>query len=191
MQKHVAYLLQQLESALTVPFCSPIQQHVSEHPCHGAQGDIVARCLGRCVHPLICVGDPRKGGSVWAISYVVDLTSALHVDGAVDRKSGSRWSARSAARTNDLEADEDAPHTGSARSEGKRCCGSSHVMPPRVLGAEGSKRGVPAPSLIWVHGRRSGDMMMDGVPGVRAGDGCGRSFFSGRPPRQRVAAGGL
>ena len=53
------------------------------------------------------------------------------------------------------------------------------------------KRGVPAPSLIWVHGRRSGDMMMDGVPGVRAGDGCGRSFFSGRPPRQRVAAGGL
>ena len=54
-----------------------------------------------------------------------------------------------------------------------------------------SKRGVPAPSLIWVHGRRSGDMMMDGVPGVRAGDGCGRSFFPGRPPRQRVAAGGL
>ena len=32
--------------------------------------------------------------------------------------------------------------------------------------------------------------MMDGVPGVRAGDGCGRSFFPGRPPAQRVAAGG-
>jgi hypothetical protein len=28
--------------------------------------------------------------------------------------------------------------------------------------------GAPTPSLIWVHGRGSGDMMMDGVPGVRA-----------------------
>ena len=26
---------------------------------------------------------------------------------------------------------------------------------------------VPAPSLIWVHGQWSGDMMIDGVPGVR------------------------
>ena len=54
-----------------------------------------------------------------------------------------------------------------------------------------TRRGVPAPSLIWVHGRWSGDMMMDGVPGVRAGDGCGRSFFPGRPPGQRVATGAL
>jgi hypothetical protein len=53
------------------------------------------------------------------------------------------------------------------------------------------RRGVPAPSLIWVHGRRPGDMMMDGVPGVRAAEGCGRSFFPGRPPDQRVAAGDL
>ena len=30
-------------------------------------------------------------------------------------ESGSRWSARSAARTNDLEADEDPPHTRLAR----------------------------------------------------------------------------
>ena len=35
MQTHVAYLLQQLESALTVPFCSPIQQHVSESTPRG------------------------------------------------------------------------------------------------------------------------------------------------------------
>jgi hypothetical protein len=34
-------------------------------------------------------------------------------------------------------------------------------------------------------------MMMDGVPGVRAVKGCGRSFFPGRPPRQRVATGTL
>ena len=30
---------------------------------------------------------------------------------------------------------------------------------------------VPAPSLIWVHGQWSGDMMMDGVPDVRAAEG--------------------
>jgi hypothetical protein len=34
---------------------------------------------------------------------------------------------------------------------------------------------------------RSGDMMMDGVPGIRAVEGCGRSVFSGRPPIRRVA----
>ena len=33
-------------------------------------------------------------------------------------------------------------------------------------------------------------MMMDGVPGVRASNGCGRSFFPGRPPG-RVATGVL
>jgi hypothetical protein len=30
-------------------------------------------------------------------------------------------------------------------------------------------RCVPAPGLIWVHGK-SGDMMIDGVPGVRAAE---------------------
>jgi len=34
-------------------------------------------------------------------------------------QSGSRWSARSAARTNDLEADEDPPHTVVGRTEAK------------------------------------------------------------------------
>ena len=29
---------------------------------------------------------------------------------------------------------------------------------------------VPAPSLIWVHGRWSGDMMIDGVPDVRVAE---------------------
>ena len=43
--------------------------------------------------------------------------------------------------------------------------------------------------LIWVRGRWSGDMMMDGVPDVRAIEGRGRSFFPGRPPREQVAAG--
>jgi hypothetical protein len=53
-------------------------------------------------------------------------------------------------------------------------------MPPHVLreaieGGKGRAGAQPDPYL----GPRtsSGDMMMDGVPGVRAGNGCGRSFF--------------
>ena len=37
----------------------------------------------------------------------------------------------------------------------------------------------------------SGDMMMDGLPDVRASERRGRSFFSGGPPRTGVAAGVL
>ena len=66
--------------------------------------------VGGVIFSLICVGDPRKGGSVWLFHFVVrsHFRSVLR---AVDRKSGSRWSARSTARTNDLDADEDPPHT--------------------------------------------------------------------------------
>jgi hypothetical protein len=81
-------------------------------------------------------------------------------------QSGSRWSARSAARTNDLETEEDPPHTRSARDRQKGC-GSSHLLPPVRKHGSGDAWRVPAPSLIWVHGRISGDMMMDGVSGVR------------------------
>jgi hypothetical protein len=49
----------------------------------------------------------------------------------------------------------------------KRRWGSSHLLPP-VREAWGDALRVPAPSLIWVHGRGSGDMMIDGVPDVRA-----------------------
>jgi hypothetical protein len=34
-------------------------------------------------------------------------------------------------------------------------------------------------------------MMMDGVPDVRAAEGCGRSFFPGSPPNSAVATGEL
>ncbi|MGH3576258.1 MAG: hypothetical protein ACRDU0_01675, partial [Mycobacterium sp.] len=43
---------------------------------------------------------------------------------------------------------------------------------------------VPAPSLIWVHGRSSGDMMMDGVPGVRATEGVRPLNLSGKSTQQ-------
>ena len=115
----------------------------------------------------------------------------LDVDSA-ERVPVSRWSARSAARTNDLEAGEGPPHTRSEEGgRGQRRGGSSHVGLPCESIVGGDASGVPAPSLIWVHGLGSGDMMMDGVPGVRAGDGCGRSFFPGRPPGVWVAAGTL
>ena len=56
------------------------------------------------------------------------------------------------------------------------------VVPPVVTACEVLR--VPAPRLSWVHGRSSGDMMMDGVPGrqLPGERGCGRSFFPGRPP---------
>jgi hypothetical protein len=50
---------------------------------------------------------------------------------------------------------------------------------------------VPTPSLIWVHGQWSGDMMIDGGPDVRAVKGCGRSIFPGSPPNSGVATGSL
>jgi hypothetical protein len=39
---------------------------------------------------------------------------------------------------------------------------------------------VPAPSLIWVHGPRSGDMMIDGVPDVRVTEVVRPLNLSGR-----------
>ena len=50
--------------------------------------------------------------------------------------------------------------------------------------AEDASR-VPAPSLIWVHGRWSGDMMMDGVPDVRAVEGVRPFILSGTSTHQR------
>ena len=66
---------------------------------------------------LICVGDPRKGGDPLVV-LLFGLVPAMCLI-AVDRQSGSRWSARSAARTNDLEADEDPPHTRVGQDETK------------------------------------------------------------------------
>src|ERR1700757_4328692 len=67
---------------------------------------------------LICVGDPRKGGSVGHF-LVVGLVPVRARRGGP--QAGSRWSARSAARTNDLEADEDPPHTRGLGERGNSC----------------------------------------------------------------------
>jgi hypothetical protein len=42
-----------------------------------------------------------------------------------------------------------------------------------------SALGVPAPSLIWVHGQQSGDMMIDGMPDVRVTEGVRPLILSG------------
>ena len=71
---------------------------------------------------------------------------------AVEPLEGSRWSARSEARTNDLDADEDSPHAwhvGGMRTGWL----SGHVSPCRLGVSVSEVARVPAPSLIWVRGR--------------------------------------
>ena len=62
-------------------------------------------------HPtsLSVLGTPVKVGSVGFFRCLSSFRP--HVPCGGGPQSGSRWSARSAARTNDLEADEDPPHT--------------------------------------------------------------------------------
>jgi len=67
----------------------------------------------------------------------------------------------------------------------QRRCGSSHLLPPGTESVRETSLRVPAPSLIWVHGRGSGDMMMDGVPGVRAAKGVRPLSLSGKSTQQR------
>ena len=50
---------------------------------------------------------------------------------------------------------------------------------------------VPAPSLIWVHGRWSGDMMIDGVPDVRVTEDVRLLNLFGKSTQQGVATGGF
>ncbi len=59
------------------------------------------------------------------------------------------------------------------------CC-----LPSGSVVRETSLR-VPAPSLIWVHGQWSGDMMMDGVPDVRAVEGVRPLILSGTSTQHR------
>jgi len=59
-------------------------------------------------------------------------------------------------------------------------------LPPVREGGAGDVLRVPAPSLIWVHGQQwSGDMMMDGVPDVRAVERVRPLNLSGTSTQQR------
>ena len=92
---------------------------------------------------LSVLGTPVKVGSVGRF-LLFGLVPARVWGGGP--QSGSRWSARSAARTNDLEADEDPPHTGRPGTRQRRC-GSSHLLPPVTERVRETSLRVPAPSL--------------------------------------------
>ena len=80
------------------------------------QWDYVIHRDAHC-HPLICVGDPRQGGS--PLSFRLLASSSARAWWRWGRGPGSRWSARSAARTNDLDAGADPPHTPVGLDEAK------------------------------------------------------------------------
>jgi patatin-like phospholipase len=67
--------------------------------------------------PLSVLGTPVKVGNHVGVFVVWPRSAYGSWDGGP--QSGSRWSARSAARTNDLEVDEDPPHTVVRRTEAK------------------------------------------------------------------------
>ena len=104
--------------------------------------------------------------------------------GAAGRRLGSRWSARSAARTNDLEADEDPPHDETAGERGERGCGSSHLLPPVRMRQVSEVARAGAQPYLGPR-TRSGDMMIDGVPDVGACEGVRPLNLSGKSTQQR------
>ena len=129
----------------------------------------------------VCVGDPRKGGIHWLFS-LFGLVPARAWGGGP--QSGSRWSARSAARTNDLEADEDPPHTWSAGDEAKTLWFKSSAASRERTWC--GRRVARAGAQPYLGPRtRSGDMMMDGVPDVRAAEGVRPLSLSGKSTQQR------
>src|ERR1700694_5511787 len=78
-----------------------LAEHIPD-PCQLARMIIeIERQIGRHDPLLICVGDPRKGGN--PLSFLLASSSPVPGCGWV-RGPGSRCSARSAARTNDLDA---------------------------------------------------------------------------------------
>jgi hypothetical protein len=71
---------------------------------------------------------PSKG--VGSSGYFRCLSSSSPVFACDGPQAGSRWSARSAARTNDLEADEDPPHTPGSGGRGKDVVVQVISLPP-------------------------------------------------------------
>jgi len=77
---------------------------------------------------------------------------------------------------------------GRPKGEAKGCLALGHRLCPLCWG----ERVHVAGAQPYLGPRtRSGDMMIDGVPDVRASQGCGRSISAGDPPRVGVAPGGF
>jgi hypothetical protein len=79
-------------------------------------GELADTASGAGRAPLSVLGIPVKVGSL-GHSSLFGLVLPCAADGGP--QSGSRWSARSAARTNDLEADCGPPHTLVGQGRGK------------------------------------------------------------------------
>jgi hypothetical protein len=151
---------------------------------------LAGRCLrGQCQLVLtpVSTSDPVSRG--WLGRHQTRLTcgtrDSQHSDPAWlprrdDSTSGSGWSARSTARTNDLGADvgrrDDETVPERWRSSAFHC---------GPLGSPARTR-VRTPRLTSVHGALSGDMMVDGVIPTRRS--CGRSFFGGCPGCENLAS---
>jgi len=129
---------------------------------------------------LICVGDPRKGGNPLVFS-LFGLGRPIGL-GAVDRSRG-RGGAPGAQRGRTTSRPTRIRRILWLAGRRQSRCGSSHLQPP--MQRHMSSLRVPAPSLIWVHGYWSGDMMIDGVPGVRAAEGVRPLILSGKSTQQR------
>jgi hypothetical protein len=128
-------------------------------------GVVVAVLIALC--SLSVAGLPVNGESG---SWVLLLCCWL---GVADRSRGSRWSARSNARTSDLDAGEGCRRFGERSSSLRYAIGITGEA-----WSAGRDRSARASSLISVLGPWSGDMMGDRVP---ARGGCGCSFYVGRP----------
>ena len=135
---------------------------------------------------LICVGDPRKGGSRLSfLLLVLVVARAWWAVGPV----GVTVERPQRSEENDLDAGADATAywRGRARVKALRF---KPCEPPRAGSIEGGKGRASAQPYL---GPRTRVRRHDDGWGARR-TGCqvrGRSFFPGRPPRQRVATGAL
>ena len=113
-----------------IPGGYPQRRRIPRRRRAGNQVVRVSRAENVAFSPYLCWGPPVKVGSVVVLVVGLVVTRAWLRWG---RGVGSRWSARSAARTNDLDAGADPPHTPGRVGQGEKRCDSNHVEPPQVL----------------------------------------------------------